>query len=163
MWITIVRNKNVRLSQWFLDGLRQHFVHIFCTNQFNPKTEDSSSNKKLEHSLLYDTGLDIILKSGFLYARLYCMASFKCKNSFRKRGCYRFKKKVFGSCTACLILLESSKKKSCHEPACGCCLSCLRLRRWFLESTCLYLFRNDNFPVSKGSCHDLFVRGMVDF
>ena len=35
----------------FLDGLKQHFVYIYCTNQFNPKTEDSSSTKKREHSL----------------------------------------------------------------------------------------------------------------
>ena len=33
------------------DGLKQHFVHIYHTNHFNPKTEDSTSNKKLEHSL----------------------------------------------------------------------------------------------------------------
>ena len=41
---------------------------MYCTNQFNPKTEDSSSNKKLEHSLLYLTSfyeklvLDLTLK-----------------------------------------------------------------------------------------------------
>ena len=38
--------------KWFPDSLKQHSVHIIhWANQFNPKTEDSSSNKKLEHSL----------------------------------------------------------------------------------------------------------------
>ena len=34
-----------------LDGLKEYFVYIYYTNQFNPKTEDSTSNKELEHSL----------------------------------------------------------------------------------------------------------------
>ena len=56
-------------------------MYIYCTNQFNPKTEDSSSNKKLGHSfdtylILQETGLDLTLKNGFLYVRLYCSARF---------------------------------------------------------------------------------------
>ena len=54
-----------------LDGLKQHFVFTCCTGQFNPKTEDSSSNKKLEHSLdtffiILETDLDLTLKKWFL-------------------------------------------------------------------------------------------------
>ena len=47
---------NVNLKSWFLDGLKQHFVHIYCTGQLSPKTEVSSSDKKLKHSL--DSYLD---------------------------------------------------------------------------------------------------------
>ena len=38
-----------------LDDLKQHFVYIFCTNQFDPKTEDTSSDKELKQYL--DTNL----------------------------------------------------------------------------------------------------------
>ena len=52
------------MSKWFLDNLKQHFVCICCTNQFNPKTEDSSSDKKLERCLPHsiEAGLDLTKK-----------------------------------------------------------------------------------------------------
>ena len=52
------------MSKWFLDNLKQHFVCICCITQFNPKTEDSSSDKKLEHCLPHsiEAGLDLTKK-----------------------------------------------------------------------------------------------------
>ena len=39
------------LKDHFSASLKQHYAHIYRTDQFNPKTEDSFSNKELEHSL----------------------------------------------------------------------------------------------------------------
>ena len=57
---------NPMVSGWF----KATFCILYCTKQFNPKTEDSSSNKKLERcldaNLIKKNSLDLTLKKSFL-------------------------------------------------------------------------------------------------
>ena len=57
MVINLTLTSKCQIKLMVLGGLKRHFVYIYCTEQFNPYTEDSSSNNKLKHSL--DTNLTL--------------------------------------------------------------------------------------------------------
>ena len=76
--ITLISECKIKLlvSWWF----KATFENIYYTHQFNPKTEDSSSNKRLICSLdtnliLYETGLDLTLKKWFLICKTLLYAT----------------------------------------------------------------------------------------